>query len=78
MEAGSQPAMTIAEIIAARPQAWKLEPLAKLLDCSRAKLYKMVKTGRIPYMTLSGMIRFDPATTAAWVASQTVTPKRSR
>jgi hypothetical protein len=38
----------------------------------------MVKAGRMPYMTIAGMIRFDPAITAAWVASQSFTPSRSR
>jgi excisionase family DNA binding protein len=70
--------MTIIEIVAARNTAWKLEPLARLLECSRGKLYKMVKAGRMPYMTIMGMIRFDPAATAAWLANQSFTPSRSR
>ena len=65
--------MTTAEIIAGWKQALKIEELARLLNCSKGKLYKMVDTGRIPYMKFGSMIRFDPATTAAWVANQSLT-----
>jgi excisionase family DNA binding protein len=65
--------MTIVEIIAGWKQALKIEELARLLNCSKGKLYKMVDTGRIPYMKLGSMIRFDPATTARWVADHMLT-----
>jgi excisionase family DNA binding protein len=63
---------TLAETIANREKAWKLEELATLLNCSKGKLYKMVHSGRIPHMKVGGsMIRFDPKTTGTWIESKT-------
>jgi excisionase family DNA binding protein len=59
--------MTLAQRIASREQAWKLEELASLLNCSRGKLYAMVKANRIPFIRVGSMIRFDPKSTASWI-----------
>lgn len=64
--------MTLTETIAARRTAWKLEELAELLSCSKGKLYKMVRTGRIPHVKMGTMIRFDPEATAAWIDTKTI------
>jgi excisionase family DNA binding protein len=63
---------TLAEMIASRDKAWKLEELASLLNCSRGKLYKMVNTGRIPYIRVGSMIRFDPKSTSEWIEDKAV------
>jgi excisionase family DNA binding protein len=63
---------TLSEQISSRDKAWKLEELASLLNCSRGKLYKMVNSGRIPYIRVGSMIRFDPKSTSAWIEDKAV------
>lgn len=63
---------SLADIIQGRDNAWTLAQLAKLLSCSRGKLYTLVEQGRIPYFRLGTMIRFYPRTTADWLRSKTV------
>ncbi len=41
--------------------------VAKLLNCSRARIYKMFDEGRIPGSRIDGMIRFDSERIAAWL-----------
>jgi excisionase family DNA binding protein len=64
--------LTLTERIASREKAWKLEELAALLNCSKGKLYAMVKGGRIPYIKVGSMIRFDPKSTSSWIEDKAV------
>jgi excisionase family DNA binding protein len=64
--------MNLIESIAERKTAFKIGELAETLNCSKEKLYKMVKSGRIPHFTLGSMIRFDPQKIAAWLQNRTV------
>jgi excisionase family DNA binding protein len=70
--------MTLIESIAARKTAYKIEELADILNCSRDKLYDMVKGGRIPYFKLGSMIRFDPQEVAKWLEERTVNTRTSK
>jgi len=63
---------TLAELIEERDTAWSLAQLAKLLGCSRGKLYSLVESNRIPHIRLGGLIRFDPKSTAKWLRSQSI------
>jgi hypothetical protein len=61
----------LASRIGARRTAWTAEDLAFLLEMSPKTLYKMAKSERIPAIRIDGMIRFDPALTAAWLRART-------
>jgi excisionase family DNA binding protein len=63
---------SLIESIAARKTALTIEELADILNCSKEKLYKMRKSGRIPHFTLGSMIRFDPQKIATWLQDRTV------
>lgn len=60
------------ETLSESKKAWTLAELAVVLNCSTAKLYRMVEAGRIPYFRLGSMIRFDPKVTAEWLESKSV------
>jgi excisionase family DNA binding protein len=53
-------------------RALTVAELAFMLALSIKTIYKMVEAGRIPYMRVFGSIRFDPATTAAWIQSKSL------
>jgi excisionase family DNA binding protein len=53
-------------------KALTVAELALLLAVSIKTIYKMVEAGRIPHMRVFGSIRFDPATTAAWIQLRSV------
>ena len=70
--------MNLIESIAARKTAFKIEELADILNCSRDKLYDMVKGGRIPFFRLGSMIRFDPKLISNWLEERTVDTRTSK
>jgi excisionase family DNA binding protein len=41
--------------------------LAKLIGCTGKHIYSLEKSGRMRHLRIGGMVRFDPATTAAWL-----------
>jgi excisionase family DNA binding protein len=69
---------TIAEQIRNRRTALTAEELAELLALSRKHIYKLAKSGRIPYLRMGGAVRFDPHMTANWLEGKTVTGPAKR
>ena len=67
-----RPKSTLAETISSRKKAWTLPELAELLNCSKGKLYKMVKSGRIPHLRLGTTILFDPKMLSGWVEAKII------
>jgi excisionase family DNA binding protein len=63
---------TLADSVLNHGRALTVAELAMLLALSIKTIYKMVEARRIPYMRVFGSIRFDPATTAAWIQSRSV------
>jgi excisionase family DNA binding protein len=59
--------MSIPAILRSRRAAWTAEELAELLSLKKTTIYDMAKTGRMPSLRIGSNVRFDPATTAAWV-----------
>ena len=57
----------IVALIESRPEAWSARELAKLIGCTGKHIYALAKSGRMPHLRIGGMVRFDPATTAAWL-----------
>jgi excisionase family DNA binding protein len=41
--------------------------LAKILQCSRGQVYKLIDEKRLPALKVGTMIRLDPGTVAAWI-----------
>jgi excisionase family DNA binding protein len=63
---------TLADSVLNHGKALTVAELALLLAVSIKTIYKMVEAGRIPHMRVFGSIRFDPATTAAWIQLRSV------
>jgi excisionase family DNA binding protein len=53
-------------------QALTVKELTALLNVGKSAIYEMAKAGRIPHIRLGSIVRFDPATTAAWLRQQTI------
>jgi excisionase family DNA binding protein len=70
--------MNLIESIAARKTAFKVEELAETLNCSKEKLYDLVKAGRIPYFRLGSMIRFDPKEISKWLKDKSILKENIR
>jgi len=49
------------------PHALTAPEFADLLGVGKTKIYDLAKRGGIPHYRVAGSIRFDPATTAAWL-----------
>jgi excisionase family DNA binding protein len=41
--------------------------LARILNCSKQKVYTLVEKNSLPAIRIGSMIRFDPKTTAQWL-----------
>ncbi len=54
------------------PHALKALEFADLLGWGKTAVYDLVKRGAIPHYRFEGSIRFDPATTAAWLRDREV------
>lgn len=52
------------------PGALTALELATLLNMGKTAVYDMAATGRIPSIKIGATVRFDPATTAAWLRSR--------
>jgi excisionase family DNA binding protein len=70
---GTATATTLADSVLNHGKALKVAELAFVLAISIKTIYKMVEAGRVPYIRVFGSIRFDPATTAAWIQSKSLT-----
>ncbi|WP_348266416.1 helix-turn-helix domain-containing protein [Edaphobacter sp. DSM 109919] len=41
--------------------------LAKILQCSRGQIYKLIDDKRLPALKVGTMVRLDPGTVADWI-----------
>jgi excisionase family DNA binding protein len=54
------------------PGALSAPKLATYLGLSRSAIYERAQDGRIPHFRLGNIIRFDPATIAAWLRDKEI------
>ena len=54
------------------PHALTAPELADLLGLGKTAIYDLAKRGGISHYRVAGSIRFDPATTAAWLPNREV------
>jgi len=59
--------MILAEIVEGKKEALRVEELARILDVSIKKIYRMAAKGQIPSLKISSSIRFDPHDVAVWL-----------
>lgn len=62
--------MLLAEIVEGKKEALRVAEVARILDVSIKKIYRMAAKGQIPSLKVSCSIRFDPHDIAAWLRSQ--------
>ena len=66
--------MILAEIVEGKKEALRVEELARILDVSIKKIYRMAAKGQIPSLKISSSIRFDPHDVAVWLRGQSCEP----
>jgi excisionase family DNA binding protein len=47
--------------------AMTVAQLAKILQCSRGQIYKLIEEKRLPALKVGTMVRLDPGTVADWI-----------
>lgn len=62
--------MILAEIVEGKKEALRVAEVARILDVSIKKIYRMAAQGQIPSLRISSSIRFDPHEIAVWLRSQ--------
>jgi excisionase family DNA binding protein len=62
--------MHLAEIIEGKKEALRVAEVARILDVSIKKIYRMAAKRQIPCLKISNSIRFDPEEIAVWLRSQ--------
>lgn len=62
--------MILAEIVEGKKEALRVAEIARILDVSVKKIYRMTAKGQIPSLKISSSIRFDPHDIAVWLRSQ--------
>jgi excisionase family DNA binding protein len=62
--------MILAEIVEDKKEALRVTEVARILDVSIKKIYRMAANGQIPFLKISNSIRFDPHDIAVWLRSQ--------
>jgi excisionase family DNA binding protein len=65
--------MILAEIVEGKKEALRVAEVARILDVSIKKIYRMAAKGQIPSLKISNSIRFDPHDVAVWLRSQSST-----
>ncbi|MGB0072721.1 MAG: helix-turn-helix domain-containing protein [Terracidiphilus sp.] len=65
--------MILAEIVEGKKEALRVAEVARILDVSIKKIYRMAANGQIPAIKISNSIRFDPHEIAVWLRSQSRT-----
>jgi excisionase family DNA binding protein len=65
--------MILAEIVEGKREALRVAEVARILDVSIKKIYRMAAKGQIPSLKISNSIRFDPQDIAGWLRSQSIT-----
>ncbi|WP_446745611.1 helix-turn-helix domain-containing protein [Silvibacterium acidisoli] len=62
--------MILAEIVESKKEALRAAEVARILDVSVKKVYRMAARGQIPSLKISSSIRFDPHDISEWLKSQ--------
>lgn len=62
--------MILAEIVEGKKEALRVVEVARILDVSIKKIYRMAANGQIPSLKICNSIRFDPQDIAVWLRSQ--------
>jgi excisionase family DNA binding protein len=62
--------MILAEIVEGKKEALRVAEVARILDVSIKKIYRMAAKGQIPSLKISNSIRFDPRDIAVWLRCQ--------
>jgi excisionase family DNA binding protein len=62
--------MILAEIVEGKKEALRVAEVARILDVSIKKIYRMAAKGQIPSLKITNSIRFDPQDIAAWLRGQ--------
>jgi excisionase family DNA binding protein len=62
--------MILAEIVESKKEALRVEEVARILNVSVKKIYRMAANGQIPSLKISNSIRFDPRDIAVWLRCQ--------
>jgi excisionase family DNA binding protein len=65
--------MILAEIVEGKKEALRVTEVARILDVSIKKIYRMAALGQIPSLKISNSIRFDPHEVAMWLRNQSNT-----
>jgi excisionase family DNA binding protein len=65
--------MILAEIVEGKKEALRVTEVARILDVSIKKIYRMAALGQIPSLKISNSIRFDPHEVAMWLRNQSST-----
>lgn len=60
----------LAEMVEGFDSAITAAQLAKILQCSRREIYKLVDQKRIPALKVGTMIRLDPGQVGEWLRSK--------
>jgi excisionase family DNA binding protein len=66
------PRRDLASTIDTMPGLLTAPELVPLLGMSRTTVYQMVAEGRIPYIRIGSMVRFDPHAIAEWLRKHSV------
>jgi len=64
---------SLADRIEQSKKALKAPELARMLSVSNMHIYRLAKSGRIPYLQIGDRKLFDPKATAQWLRSQLIT-----
>lgn len=64
---------TIIERIRAKKSALSVMEFAKMMGTGKAKIYRMVKAGRLPAIQFGDAVKFDPRVLADWLEERTLT-----
>jgi len=62
--------MILAKIVEGKKEALRVEEVARILNVSIKKIYRMAANGQIPCLKISHSIRFDPHDIAVWLRCQ--------
>jgi excisionase family DNA binding protein len=63
----NNPAESISDRIVKIGHALTVSELAEILNVSRAFLYRLAASGRVPSFRVGAAVRFDPSSVAAWL-----------
>ena len=58
---------SLVQMVEAYGTAITVAQLAKILQCSRNQVYKLIDEKRLPALKVGTMIRLDPGAVAAWI-----------